>query len=241
MSWGGVPVPWAELHHADADALAGACAERIGQAIDAALAAHGRALLALAGGSTSPPILRRLAAQRRDWRAVTVVPTDERWVPSEHPDSNLRSLRAALAAADGIHWCALAPAATAGPADATFAQRTLEARPGPFDLCLLGMGTDGHFASLLRGAPNLAAALDPAGADAAVAIVPDPLPAASPHPRISLTLARLLTSRRLLLAITGSAKLDVLRRAQQRAGAAALPVAALLRAPHPAAEIHWSP
>lgn len=234
-------MPWAELHHADADALARACAERIGQAIDAALSERGRALLALAGGSTSPPILRRLAAQQRDWRAVTVVPTDERWVPAEHPDSNLRSMRAALTAADGIRWCALAPAATAGPPDAAFANAALAAHPGPFDLGLLGMGTDGHFASLLPGAPNLAAALDPAGADAAVAVVPDPLPAAAPHARISLTLAPLLRSRRLLLAITGSAKLDVLHRAQQPAGAAALPVTALLRAPHPAAEIHWSP
>ncbi len=234
-------LPWIDFRHDDADSLAEACAERIGRAIDDALAARGSALVALAGGRTSPPILRRLALQRRDWTTVSVVPTDERWVPDEHPDSNLRALHAALADADGVRYLALAPAAPVGPPDAAFASAMLAAHPEPFDCCLLGMGTDGHFASLLPGASNLTHALDPAAGAAAVAIVSDPLPAAGPHARISLTLARLLRSRRLLLAITGAAKLAVLRHARQTADIARLPVAALIRAPHAAAEIHWSP
>ncbi|HWS27319.1 MAG TPA: 6-phosphogluconolactonase [Xanthomonadales bacterium] len=76
---------------------------------------------------------------------------------------------------------------------------------------------------------------------AAIPIIPNPMPAAGPHPRISLTLARLLHSRTLLLVITGADKRAVLERAQAEGVASALPVAALLRAAHPRFEIHWSP
>ncbi|MGE0030469.1 MAG: 6-phosphogluconolactonase [Steroidobacteraceae bacterium] len=236
----GLTLTWDELHYGDPDALADACAVGIGEAVDEAIALRREAVLALAGGSTSMPILRKVAAQRRDWRAVTILPTDERWVPAGHADSNLRALRSVLAAADGIRWCALVPDEPAGTPDATYARTALAAVPGPLDLCVLGMGGDGHFASLFPGAPGLCAALDPAGSVAAVAIVPHPLPAAGPHPRISLTLARLLNCRRLMLVIRGAEKLVALRRAGRHDGQD-MPIAALLGASHPAAAIHWSP
>ena len=76
---------------------------------------------------------------------------------------------------------------------------------------------------------------------AAAAILPDPMPSAGPHPRISLTLSRMLRSRLVLLAITGLDKRAVLGRAQLDADATRLPVAALLHAPGAQVEIHWSP
>lgn len=230
---------WTFHEHVDADALATACASAIDAAIDDALRARGGALLALAGGRTSPPVFRRLAARLRDWSRITVLPSDERWVAADHPDCNLRQMREAFGGADDIRWLSLAPALPHGAASAAFANGALAAYPQSFDACMLGMGTDGHFASLFPGAANLDAALDPANPEAAVAIVPDPMPSAGPHPRVSLTLARLLRSRRLLLVITGDDKRRVLERA--RAGDATLPVAALLAATHPVAEIHWSP
>ena len=253
------------ITHSDPESLAAAVATRIAGDLDAALAERGRALLALAGGRTSPPVFRQLATQPRDWSRVTILPSDERWVPANHADCNLRQMHEAFAAAHGIHWLALVPDLPAGPACADFALRALAAHPGAFDVAMLGMGVDGHFASLFPGAPTLAAALalpvgagsarelfsDPSEASraepapteskAAIAIVPDPMPSAGPHPRISLTLARLLHSRRLLLVITGADKRVVLERAQNEGTASALPVAALLRAAHPRAEIHWSP
>jgi 6-phosphogluconolactonase len=230
---------WTFHEHADADALATTCASAIDAAIDGALRARGEALLALAGGRTSPPVFRRLAARLRDWSRITILPSDERWVAADHPDCNLRQMREAFAGADDIRWLSLAPALPHGAASAAFANGALAAYPQPFDACMLGMGTDGHFASLFPGAANLDAALDPANPEAAIAIMPNPMPIAGPHPRVSLTLARLLRSRRLLLVITGDDKREVIARAH--AGDLTLPVAALLAAAHPAAEIHWSP
>jgi 6-phosphogluconolactonase len=253
------------IAHTDPSTLAAAVAARIASDLDAALAERGRALLALAGGRTSPPVFRQLAAQPRDWSRVTILPSDERWVPATHADCNLRQMRESFAGANGLHWLALVPDLPAGRADAGFANRALAAHPEAFDVAMLGMGADGHFASLFPGAPTLAAGLAlPVGAGsaggasgapgkssraepaptesaAAISIVPNPMPAAGPHPRISLSLARLLHSRTLLLVITGADKRVVLERAQAEGDASALPVAALLRAPHPRAEIHWSP
>ena len=234
---------WTEKEHADVDAMAKACAAHIARAIDDGLAARRAAAVALAGGRTSPPILERVAAEPRKWSHVTVAPTDERWVPVEHPDCNLRQLRQGFALAPGIRWLSLVPDRAPGTPNTKHANWALKAVVGQFDAVLLGMGADGHFASLFPGVPELAHALDPEGAEAAVAIVPDPLPSSGPHPRVSLTLARLLNSRRVLLALTGEEKRETLRRAQRESNSASpeLPIAALLHAPGAKIEIHWSP
>jgi len=232
---------WTEIAHADADALAHSCAGRIAACLDEALSKRSRAVLALAGGRTSPPIFRRLASAPRDWSRVTVLPSDERWVEREHADHNLRQMQDAFAGADGVRWLSLVPPHPTGVPDAAHAQAALAGVPDPFDVTLLGMGADGHFGSLFPGAPTLAGALDPRGTADAVAIVPDPMPSAGPHPRISLTLARMLRSRLVLLAITGQEKREVLARAQREGSASALPVSALVHAPGAMVEIHWSP
>lgn len=248
---------WTTHTHANHADLAAAVADRIAGALDQALAERHQALLALAGGRTSPPVFRQLAGSPRDWHRVTILPSDERWVAADHADNNLRQMGEAFAAAEGIHWLSLVPPAPRGDADAAFANVALAAYPQAFDVAMLGMGADGHFASLFPGAPNLPTALETEVADpveagsareqdrsratSAVSIMPDPMPAAGPHPRISLSLARLLHSRLLLLVISGADKRAVLERALADGDASRLPVAALLRAEHPLAEVHWSP
>jgi 6-phosphogluconolactonase len=224
--------------HSRAEALAEAIATQLGSALDAALAADGHATLALAGGRTAPPIFAQLAAQPRDWSPVTLLPSDERWVAADHADRNSAALRTAFASVDGVRFLDLVPPNPVGRADAGTACLALAEQPQRFAATLLGMGADGHFASLFPGAPNLATGLDPATAAPAIAIVPDPMPAAGPHPRISLTLSRILKSRTVVLAITGADKRAVLEAAA--AGDESLPVAALLRAA-PDLFVHWSP
>ena len=150
---------WTTHTHSTPAALAGAVADRIAVAMDLALAERRQALLALAGGRTSPPVFRQLASAQRDWSRVTILPSDERWVAADHADNNLRQMREAFAGADGIHWLSLVPALPTGDADAGYANAALAEYPQAFDVAMLGMGADGHFASLFPGAPNLAAAL----------------------------------------------------------------------------------
>ena len=112
--------------------------------------------------------------------------------------------------------------------------------PQAFDAVLLGMGADGHFASLFPGAANLAEGMAIDSGIDAIATLPDPLPPEAPFARISLTLPRLLHARAIHLVVTGADKRVVLRNAQHDA-ASKFPVAALLHAPGPHVHIHWSP
>lgn len=230
--------------HAAGDALIAALAARLEAICRDALAARGRAVLALAGGRTPLPVYRRLAAADLDWSRVTILPTDERWVPHAHAASNQRELADSFAAAQGIALLPLVPADATGAPNAGFAESQLATIAGDFDAVLLGMGADAHTASLFPGDPALAAALDPANPRDAVVIHPDPLPPEAPFDRITLTASRLLRTRHSLLAITGERKLAVLRAAQAAGDPLSQPIAAFLHAPRasPAPpEIHWSP
>lgn len=232
---------WTESIHSDAEELAGSLAGTLEDAIQAGIAARGRALLALAGGGTPMPVYRRLAKARLDWSRVYLLPTDERWVDHDHPASNNRAMREAFAAASGVHIMPLVPHPVAQrPSDAP-ARATLASLAEPFDAVLLGMGADGHFASLFPNTEALLAGLDPRNQDDALVVHPDPLPPEAPFARVSLTAARLLRTRRLLLAVTGATKRAVLERAQAEPEPVRLPISALLHDAAVQIEIHWSP
>jgi len=237
---------WQEYWHDDADALGEALAAQLLAALQHGLERNGHAVLALAGGRTPVAAYRQLAGAALDWSRVSLVATDERWVAPDHPASNTGALRQCFRGARGLRILPLTPQApdfpaSAGLASARFARATLAALAEPFDAVLLGMGTDGHFASLFPGAAELPAGLDPGNADEAILVNPEPLPADAPHARVSLTLARLLRTRRLLLGATGPAKHGVLERAQASLDPLGLPVSALLHQSTVPVEIHWSP
>lgn len=232
---------WIDTHHADPEALAQSVVVALEDAIRSALAKRGHAVLALAGGRTPLPIYRRLAEAALDWSRVSLLATDERWVDADHPACNTREIRRAFAGAEGVHILPLTPGNRGGLASAELARATLASLADPFDAVLLGMGADGHFASLFPGAAGVAEGLDPEYRHAALVVQPDPLPVEAPFPRISLSAVRLLNTRRLLLAATGAAKRAVLDRAQAQCDPGALPVSALLHDDSACVEIHWSP
>ncbi len=217
----------------DTPALVTGVAAAFAHACREAIAVRDHAWLALAGGRTPLPVYAQLAQVLRGAR-IDAVPTDERCVPHDHPACNLRHLRAAfpgtlpLTAADGAIDASLAQA-----------RALLAARPQAFDAVLLGMGTDGHIASLFPGDANLADGLALASGADAIATLPDPLPPEAPFARICLTLPRLLRARNVHLVVTGHDKRAVLDQAR-RDPHAPFPVAALLHAGAPI-HLHWSP
>jgi 6-phosphogluconolactonase len=235
---------WEEHAYPDPERLAQALADALADACRAAIAARGQAWLALAGGRTPLPAYRRLAAAGLAG-PVLAIPGDERCVPHADPACNYAQVQQALAADPAIRVLPLTRADGAPQPSLAQARALLAAHPQPFDAVVLGMGADGHFASLFPGAGHLAEGLDPQGRADVLALLPDPLPPEAPFARLSLTLARLRRAQALHLVVTGQDKRAVLRRAQAADRAdPALPVTALLHAAGagaPPLHIHWSP
>ncbi len=226
--------------HPDAYALEEVVAAALVESIGRAIKRSGRARLALAGGSTPVPIYARLAKAPLDWLRVSMLPGDERWVAHDHEACNFSAMRAAFGtrAAD---FRPLTPARPGPVPDLSTARESLAAMDGRFDACLLGMGGDGHFASLFPGANELESALDPGQAEPLAMIHPDPLPPEAPFARISLTLSAILSAPVLILAIRGRTKIATLEQAQTSGDQRRFPICALLEHAGDRLEIHWSP
>ena len=169
-------------------------------------AGEGEIAITMPGGSTPFPILEELARLGLDWSRIAIWPGDDRVVPEDHPASNTGRIRA-----------------IAEPLGARVVPLAEDAQPPHFALAWLGMGGDGHIASLF---PNT----DPQGDDPQVVrrLTPDPLPPEAPFDRISLTIPALLDSDELLFVIRGDDKRAVFEAAMR--GEHDLPVARLLGA-----------
>ena len=177
-------------------------AERLGVMMEG----EGPVTITVPGGSTPFPIIEELLMHDLDWSRLVVWPNDDRVVPEDHAASNTGKLRTAF---EGV-----------GAEVVTLT--VMEAVPH-FDLAWLGMGTDGHVASLF---PNTDPRID--DNRRVVRLRPDPLPPQAPFDRISLTLPALLDSREIVLVIRGGEKRAVFEEAA--AGGNDLPVARLLGA-----------
>lgn len=211
-------------------------AQRIGQALSLAISQRRTASLVLSGGNTPGPLFDALSELDLPWNQVQVTLADERWVTADHEASNegmvrRRLLRNRAAEATMIGLVSDHPTAAAG---ATEVAQRLASIHRPFDVVILGMGTDGHTASLFPGAPELAAGLDPAAPLPCLAVHPPD----APHARISLTAKALIDSRWRILHLRGSEKWQVFRRAATDGPVEDLPVRKLLQA---GLDVYWSP
>ena len=197
-----------------------------------------KASLALAGGTTPGPLYEALSNLPLKWEKVSCTLTDERWVSPEDPASNewlIRDLllkrRAAAATFYGFKT---------NHARATGGAATAEKRISPimpFDICLLGMGPDGHIASLIPGVEGYAAAADPANPKKLAGIHFEGA-AGSPE-RMTLTLSGILSSRRIALLFMGNDKLNVYNEAKEGRGTS--PIKDLLAQKKVPVHAFWAP
>lgn len=231
----GAPALASECRFARAEDLHVVVAARLWELIDAAVEERGRATIALAGGSTPVPIYNLLREMPLPWDRLTLVPTDERWVNVDDPDSNEGMFRRELlaGATAGVELLSMARSRAAAAADAAACDESLARLPA-FDAVLLGMGADGHTASWFPGARGLQAALE--GPRRCVAVEP----ATTAQTRITLTRDAVVAAQRLLLVIGGPTKWEVYERARDAPDPTGLPVSAVLHQDRAPVDVYWS-
>ena len=194
----------------DKEVMAQRVASYVESLIRSAIVARGFATLAMAGGKTPIPAFRELAEARLDWSKVTILPSDDRLVAADDPLSNIGLIRRCFGDT-GATIMALADGSDGDPiAAGERADARLGALDWPLDLVWLGIGEDGHTASILPG-PDFETALT--ASRRACGVVPDPLPKEAPVARVTLTRAALLSTHVLLVMFTGARKQAIIERA----------------------------
>lgn len=219
--------------------LARGLAEAIARLLREEIAARNQAALVVSGGTTPKPLFLCLRRMDLPWQRVVITLADERWVTPAHEASNERLVRSLLLQdrAGRATFIPLKNDAETAESGEEECRKALRRIPRPFDAVVLGMGLDGHTASLFPGADRLAEALDPNSRQDCLAITPD---LALPE-RMTLSLPTLLQTRNIYLHITGRDKRQVLELALADGPVAEMPVRAILRQQQTPVHIYWSP
>ena len=220
--------------------LAQNCQEHLAKA----LAENGAISFMVSGGGTPAPLYEALSLSDLDWKQINIALVDERWVDSNHSASNealiYRTLlinHAKQASFTGMKT--QAASASEGCAETEMLYRAL---PKPFALSILGMGSDGHTASLFPHADGLSATLVEKSKQLTAAIVAKQSEVTGPNTeRLTLTLAGLLQSERLIILITGKEKLAVFREAMNEGAIEDMPIRSILRQNKVPVELYWAP
>ena len=194
------------------------------------LAGFGQALLAVPGGTTPGPIFDVLSVADLEWEKISVMLTDERWVPETSSRSNTRLIKSRLLTGKAASAMYLPLFAEGGSVDEKLPQLSANIAPKlPLSVCLLGMGTDMHTASIFPEADKLTEALT--GTDI---LYPMTAPGA-PEPRVTLSANVLRASKNIHIVITGKQKRAALDKALCLEPIKA-PIAAVLEN----ATVHWA-
>jgi 6-phosphogluconolactonase len=226
-----------EVRAANRSELTVKLADEIERQLQAAVNKRGYASIVVSGGNTPRPLFELLSHRRLPWERITVTLADERWVDALSGDSNELMLRETLlcneaAKAKFIPLKNSADTAVDGQAKC---QSVLSRIVRPFDLIILGMGDDGHTASLFPKVSGTA--LDINNSDLCVAIQP----VDAPHERLSLSASAILNSHKILLHIVGDNKWRVYQAATSSGSIDEMPVRVVLHQHRVPVEVYWSP
>ncbi|WP_133138707.1 6-phosphogluconolactonase [Legionella genomosp. 1] len=212
-------------------------ANRLIQILDEAITAKGEAYLAVSGGKTPAALFEVMAGKDLNWNAVSVILVDERWNTAQETDSNewmvrncLLKNKAAAAAFINFSTQNLTIEEAIGEAEAKLARIPL------FDAVILGMGEDGHTASLFPGSRELEYGLSNFAKDV-IALTP----IHAPFQRITLTKPRLLRTRKLFLQLVGENKMRVFQEALADNDALTMPIRAFINQPATRLQVMFAP
>jgi 6-phosphogluconolactonase len=225
----------------DADSMIANLADEIVRRLSAAVRDRGRASFVVSGGTTPGALFDVLSERDAPWDKVWITLSDERWIAPSEDGSNENLVRTQLlrGKAASAHFVAM-KTKDAKPEDAQAAVgAAIAAMPHPFDVTLLGMGDDGHTASLYPRAAELKAALD-TQAPALVHAV-HAQNAAATGDRMTLTLRAIMDSQWIVVLIKGAAKLKTYRDAEQGADPLEMPVRTVLAQAEVPVEVFWAP
>ncbi len=228
----------------DALTLAEQLADRVTEQINQSIAQRDRAIVAFSGGSTPKPLFEALCGKDIDWAKVLITLVDERWVPSTHELSNAAFLYAhLLSALPKAQFISLFHTAdsVSDSLDAVlheYLQATSSSAeyPAPFDVVVLGMGSDGHTASFFPDADNIQELVDPGQR----VLLQTCESATTQVPRVTWSLHQLLSAKLLTLHFTGAEKRLVYERALGNDNAIELPIRAAIHQDRTPLQVYYA-
>ena len=219
------------------DALTESFASTLTSILKTGIQTRGRASLVVSGGRTPLALFKLLSNADLDWSKVDVTLADERWVKEDDDASNTQLVKQNLLQnkAAAAHFVELKTDHADANEGVNEAESNIASMAQPFDALILGMGEDGHTASLFPCSEQVQGGLDMNSGRTCIAVTPT----TAPHQRISMTLPTLLNSRNIFLHLTGERKKEVLTEALENSTEAQKPITAVInRAP---VTLMWAP
>lgn len=229
---------------ADADSMRAAALAFIVERLSGAVAARGKALFLVSGGSTPLPLYKELAKAPLDWAKVEIALVDERWVAPDHQASNERAIRASLLAGEAARarFVAMKTDHPAPEEAVPTLDRVLRMLSWPADVVVLGMGSDGHTASWFPNARGLDAAIDlETDAKCAAVTARESAVTGAFTQRMTLTAPPVLSAGAMLLLMTGEDKKRTFARARASGPVDDMPVRTLFLGDPDRLFCCWSP
>jgi len=208
------------------DQTVDALVDAISQNVTSCLAKNNACSLAVAGGNTPKPFFKKLSHTPLPWDRIKITLTDERWVSRKHDESNEKMLKECLLTglAEKAHFVSMKNKEATPEAGQSLCELTLQKSISPLNIVVLGMGEDGHFASIFPGMENTERLLNSYQPRLCLAANPEGKP-----PRMSLTLSYLKSADQVYLLITGEAKKHIIEQAlENKLAADQYPICTLL-------------
>ena len=220
----------------NSESLASDLCQCIGEILTEAIRKKGRASMAVSGGSTPIRLFKEFSLLSIDWTKIDLTLADDRWVDAKNADSNELLVRTHLIKnkAAQVNFISLKNDAKTAKEGQIYSEKMLRKITLPFDVVVLGMGSDGHTASLFPCSDELPEAMNLSNSNYLISTSPKTVP----YERISLTARVILDSKNIFLHLNGSSKLHTLESAMEYKDPNKMPIYTFLKN---GLSIYWSP